>query len=323
MDFRWQDGERLIRFGRGALAEAPELLDTGYALLTTERALAAAPQLAQDAATVHHVAPGRVDEVAEELRGTVEGELLVGLGGGRVIDVAKALAAAAGSSVRAASIPTTLSAAEMTSVHRHAAGVDAATPRRRAAIVLNDPALSASQPLPELVASAGNALAHAVEAPATILANPVATLAALDGARRLVAGLDAGEEPDRDELALGALLAGYATDSALYGLSHVMSQTLVRVGGAAHGPANAAVLPVAMAALERRAPEKLAPVREAIGDAPERLRDRAGLAGIRDLGVDRDVLPACADAAAERAELHLTPPAATRDELLELYEAAW
>jgi hypothetical protein len=39
--------------------------------------------------------------------------------------------------------------------------------------------------------------------------------------------------------------------------------------------------------------------------------------------VDRGVLSACADAAAERPELHLTPPAATRDELLELYEAAW
>jgi alcohol dehydrogenase class IV len=322
-DFRWQDGERTIRFGRGALADAPDLLGEGYTLLSTERALAAAPGLAEAAAAVHHVAPGRVDEVAEDLRGTVEGELLVALGGGRVVDVAKALAAAAGPPVRAAAVPTTLSAAEMTTVHRHAAGVDAATVRVRPAIVLNDPALSASQPAADLVASAANALAHAVEAPATVLANPVATLAALDGARRLVAGVEAGPEPDRDAVALGALLAGYAGDSALYGLSHVMSQTLVRIGGAAHGPANAAVLPVAMAALEERLPERMRPVREAIGDAPVRLRDRAGIAGIRDLGVDREALAACADAAAERAELGLTPPAASRDELLELYEAAW
>jgi alcohol dehydrogenase class IV len=323
MDFRWQDGERLIRFGRGALAEASELLGAGYTLLSTERALGAAPQLAQGAAAVHHVPPGRVDEVAGQLRGEVSGELLVALGGGRVVDVAKALAAAAGPPVRAAAIPTTLSAAEMTTVHRHAAGVDPAAPRVRAAIVLNDPALSASQPVPELAASAGNALAHAVEAPVTVLANPVSTLAALDGARRLVAGLDAGDEPDRDELALGALLSGYAIDSALYGLSHVMSQTLVRVGGAAHGPANTALLPYTLAALERRFPEKLQPVRAAIGDAPERLRERAGLAGIRDLGVPRDALPACADAAAQRAELDLTPPRATREELLDVYEAAW
>ena len=322
MDFRWQDGERLIRFGRGALAEAPELLGSGYTLLTTERARAAAPRLVEGAAAVHDVPAGRVDDVAGELRDQVDGELLVGLGGGRVIDVAKALAAAAGPPVRAAAVPTTLSAAEMTTLHRHAAGVDPSTPRVRAAIVLNDPALSASQPAGELAASAGNALAHAVEAPATVLANPVSTLAALDGARRLVEGF-AGAEPDRDELALGALLAGYATDSALYGLSHVMSQTLVRVGGAPHGPANAALLPHTLAALERRAPERLRPVREVVGDAPERLRDRSGIAGIRDLGVARDALPACADAAAQRPELDLTPPRASRDELLDLYEAAW
>jgi alcohol dehydrogenase class IV len=322
MDFTWQDGERTIRFGRGALAEAPELLGEGYTLLTTERALSAAPELAAPAGVVHHVAPGRVDEVAEDLRGTVEGELLVALGGGRVVDVAKALAAAAGPPVRAAAIPTTLSAAEMTTLHRHAAGVDATTPRVRSAIVLNDPALSASQPLAELAASAGNALAHAVEAPVTVLANPVSTLAALDGARRLVAGL-AGAQPDRDGLALGALLAGYATDSALYGLSHVMSQTLVRVGGAPHGPANTVLLPHTLAALERRDPAALAPVREVVGDAPERLCERAGLTGIRDLGVDRDTLAACADAAAQRPELDLTPPRAGREELLEIYEAAW
>src|SRR3954468_4414002 len=144
-DFRWQDGERLIRFGRGALADAPEILGAGYTLLTTERALASAPQLAEGAAAVHQVPSGRVDEVAGALRPQVDGELLVGLGGGRVIDVAKALAAA-DPPRRAAAIPTTLSAAEMTSLHRHAEGVPLETPRVRAAIVLNDPELSASQP---------------------------------------------------------------------------------------------------------------------------------------------------------------------------------
>lgn len=320
-DFRWRDGERLIRFGRGSLAEAPEVLGEGYALLTTERALKSAPALAAGAAAVHHVAPGRVDEVAEALRGEVEGELIVGLGGGRVIDTAKALAAA-DPPRRAAAVPTTLSAAEMTSLHRHAARVDAGAPHVRAAIVLNDPALSASQPAPELAASAGNALAHAVEAPATVLANPVATLAALEGARRLVAGF-AGAEPDRDALALGALLAGYAIDSAIYGLHHVMAQTLVRVGGAGHGPANVALLPHTIPALARRAPEAMSRVIDVVGDGARTLRERAGLAGVRDLGVEREALAACADAAAQRPDLDLTPPRASRDELLELYEAAW
>jgi alcohol dehydrogenase class IV len=328
-DFRWQDGERLIRFGRGALAEAPDILGEGYVLLTTERALASAPQLAERAGAVHHVPPGRVDDVAGALLDRVEGELIVALGGGRVIDTAKALAAAGpaaqgrpGPARRAAAVPTTLSAAEMTSLHRHAAGVPADTPRVRAAIVINDPALSASQPEADLAASAGNALAHAVEAPVTTLAHPVATLAALEGARLLVGAFDAGE-PDRDALALGALLAGWATDSTIYGLHHVMSQTLVRVGGAGHGPANVTLLPHTMAVLARRCPEAMGRVTEVVGDGAVRLRDRAGLAGIRDLGVPREALADCADAAAQRPELDLTPPRATRDELREIYDAAW
>jgi alcohol dehydrogenase class IV len=320
-DFRWQDGERLIRFGRGVLAEAPDILGDGYVLLTTERARDQAPELAEKAAAVHLVASGRVDDVAGELREQVEGELLVALGGGRVVDVAKALAAA-DPPRRAAAIPTTLSAAEMTSLHRHAAGVSAETPRVRAAIVINDPALSASQPEDELAASAGNALAHAVEAPATVLANPVSTLAALEGARLLLAGFD-GPEPDRDALALGALLAGYASDSAIYGLSHVMSQTLVREGGAGHGPANVTLLPHTLPALVRRGPEAMAKVDAVVGDGAVKLRDRAGLAGIRDTGVEREALVRCAAAASQRPELELTPPRASREELLEIYEAAW
>ena len=38
------------------------------------------------------------------------------------------------------------------------------------------------------------------------------------------------------------MLAGYAIDSAWYGLHHVLSQTLVRLTGIAHGSANAIML---------------------------------------------------------------------------------
>ena len=143
-----------------------------------------------------------------------------------MIDVAKALAAA-DPPRRVIAVPTTLSAAEMTSTHRLPAGVAQGAARVRPAVVLNDPALSASQPEPGLAASAANALGHAVEAPLTPRANPVATLAAARAAELILAGF-AGPEPDRDALALGALLAGYAMDSTGYGLHHVLSQTLAR-----------------------------------------------------------------------------------------------
>ena len=53
-----------------------------------------------------------------------DADRFVALGGGRVIDVAKAVAAARGGGARAMAVPTTLSGAELTSVHRHAEGVD-------------------------------------------------------------------------------------------------------------------------------------------------------------------------------------------------------
>jgi alcohol dehydrogenase class IV len=323
--FRWDDGDRVIRFGRGALADLPQLVGQGYVLLTTPRGRERVPELVQRAATIHDVPEGRVDEVAAELRGEVEGDTLLALGGGRVIDVAKALAAA-DPPRRVAAVPTTLSAAEMTRGHRHAAGVDAATPRVRPQVVVNDPALSASQPEPGLAASALNALAHAVEAPLTVRTNPAATMVA-HGAIRLLAGGFAAEEPDRDRLALGALLAGWASDAAGYGLHHILSQTLVRHTAIGHGAANAVMLPQTLRALARRRPAEMEAMADAAGDdllsIAARLGARAGPSRLRDRGVLAEQLAECANAALERRDLRLIPPPPDRDEVLALYEAAW
>ena len=61
LDFTWRDGDRTIRFGRGALDDAPGLLGDGYLLLTTERSALAAPALAAAAATrpARRAGPGR------------------------------------------------------------------------------------------------------------------------------------------------------------------------------------------------------------------------------------------------------------------------
>jgi alcohol dehydrogenase class IV len=126
-------------------------------------------------------------------------------------------------------------------------------------------------------------------------------------------------EPDRDALALAAVLSGYTIDSTRYGLHHVLSQTLVRVGGLGHGPANAAMLPHTAAALAERAGD-----RALAGVVPlaRELARRAGATSLAALGADRATLERCADAAAKRPDLARTPPAADRAELLALYEAA-
>jgi alcohol dehydrogenase class IV len=319
-DFTWRDGDRTIRFGRNALADAPDLLPDGYVLLTTERAAGSAPDVVANAAAVHHVPRGRVDDVAADvLEGVAPGDLYVALGGGRVVDVTKSVAAARGA--EAAAIPTTLSAAEMTGSHRHARGVEPKTPRVRPRIVINDPALSASQPEHELAGSAANSLGHAVEAPATIGVSPVPALAAREAARLLA------RDDDRDALALGALLSGYALDSTGLGLHHVLSQSLARFAGMWHGFANAAMLPHTTAALRVRAPEQLAALDEAAGVAMEalarRLAQRAGAQRLRDHGVTEEALETCVREAVARPQLANTPPAAEEDEIRALYEAAW
>src|SRR4051812_33647201 len=332
-DFTWLDGERLIRFGRGALADAPVLLGAhgmdAYALLTTQRALAQAPALAEGAEAVLYVPPGRVDEVSASLRPRAGGRALVALGGGRVIATAKAIAGADGPPC--AAVPTTLSGAELTRFHRVPAGAEGAR-FTRPTLVVADPALMASQPLPGLAASALNALAHAVEALYTPLANPVASMAALRAAHLIASGL-ASAEPDRDRLALGGLLAGYASGQTGYAFHHVVCQTTVRLAGSPHGQTNAVVLPHSVRLMVSRAPEAIGRLARSLGAgaaadaaaapaAAERLVARAGVTTLAALGVQRHQLDEIAQAAAGRAEVRNTPRPPDAAELRALLEAA-
>jgi alcohol dehydrogenase class IV len=140
-----------------------------------------------------------------------------------------------------------------------------------------------------------------------------------------VAWLVEDEDPGhigREQLALASLLSGYAIDGAKYGLAHVLSQTLVRVAGTGHGQANAAVLPAAIGALERRNPGRVDPD-GSLAALARKLARRAGADGIHRLGVSEADLDAAADAAAQRPDLAQTPPAADRDELRAIYAEAY
>ena len=123
---------------------------------------------------MHEVAPGQVPGLAAALleRGSGQGPL-VALGGGRVIDVAKAVAAVTGA--RVAAIPTTMSGAEMTVDPPPAGRGRGAGPRAmvRPGLVIADPAAMTSQPEAALRASSMNALAHGADSLYTPFANPV------------------------------------------------------------------------------------------------------------------------------------------------------
>jgi alcohol dehydrogenase class IV len=331
--FVWRDAGRTVVLRPDAVAEAPQLLpEHGFAefeLVSTPRGLQGAGELATAAKAVHEVGAGQVPDLSAALLDSVGGGPLVALGGGRPIDVAKAIAAVRGAAV--AAIPTTMSGAEMTGIHRLPAGAESRVRKMvRPALVIADPAAMTDAPEPALRASSMNALAHGADSLCTPFANPVSEMTALRGAALIAGALDR-ERADRDpaQLALGSLLCGYAIDSGGFGLHHVVCQTLVRICGGTHAGTNAAILPRALALLLERAPDRFADLSAAIGavggDLEGRILELGGNpAGLGAQGADRGKLDQALEAMLARPELATVPGSPlTRADLAELVERAW
>ncbi len=336
MNFVWRDAGRTVVFRSGAIGGAAKLLaEHGverFELISTPGRLASATELAGAAEAVHELLPtdpaSAVPQGAAALLESATGADLVALGGGRTIDTAKAVAAISGARVTA--IPTTMSGAEMTGIHRLPAGAEArARGLVRPALVIADPEAMASAPEPELRASSMNALAHGADSLYTPFANPVSQMTALRGAELIATTLD--EDPAeraRPNLALGSLLCGYAIDSAAFSVHHVVCQTLVRLCGGTHANVNATILPRVMTFLAPRVPDDLRPLAAALGTDPNHLEPRLLELGgnppsLGTQGLDHTKLPEAIDAMLLRPELAFTPEPPGRSDLEALIDAAW
>jgi alcohol dehydrogenase class IV len=336
LNFVWRDAGRTVVFDASGVDAAPKLLaEYGmepFELFTTARHLGAATGLAAAAAAVHELAPAdpatAVPETAATLLGGVRSLHLVALGGGRTIDTAKAIASVTGA--RVAAIPTTMSGAEMTGLHRLPAGAETQVKELvRPALVIADPEAMTSAPEPELRASSMNALAHGADSLYTPFANPVSRMTALRGAELIATSLDeVPSERNRAALAQGSILCGYAIDSGSFSLHHVICQTLVRICGAAHAGVNAAILPRAMAFMAPRAPDGLEPLATAIETTPDQIEPRllelgGNPPGLGDQGANPNKLPEAIEAMLLRPELAFTPEPPTRSDLEQLVDNAW
>jgi alcohol dehydrogenase class IV len=331
-EFTWCDGERTIHFRAAVIGEAPEVLAghgfDGYELLTTERAMGSASmELAEDAVCFHHVPPGPVNEVAARLIDDAGDGDLLALGGGRVIDAAKAIAAVRGS--RVAALPTTLSGAEMTRIHRLPEGHEAPGGLVRPEVVLADPPVMVTLPEQRLRASAMNALAHGADSLYTPRANPVSTMAALRGAALLGKALDA-ERAERDpaQLALGSILCAYALDSALFAIHHVVCQTLVRTFEIPHAETNATMLPRTMEAMRARASKQMTALARALQTKQDGLFHRIEALGggprrLAELGADPDRIGDAVKGILARQELAMTPDPPDAAQIRSLIESAF
>lgn len=225
-----------------------------------------------------HVPQSNVDQ-ALQLALEKNIDFLIALGGGSAIGVAKAtshtlLSQVAQSQAQIArqqseiknqksvlpilAIPTTYAGSEMTAIFgvtRERDGVakkeTTNDPRVVPGIVLYDPQLTLDVPS-ELTASTGiNAFAHCVEAVYSITRNPLATAAALEGARLIFHALprcfENGTDIDaRSEMLQGSYLAGVSLANVAMGLHHGVCHVLGGTANVPHGIANAIILPHAM-----------------------------------------------------------------------------
>lgn len=340
-DFVWKDGERLIAFGPAALASLPAYLRAAkmeqFVLLTTDRGLDQFGSIAVGGGDVVAsaeetvlVGPGNVADLAAELREQVGDRPVVAVGGGRVIDVAKAIASTYDQ--RVAAVPTTLSGAPMTGAHRLPTGFAGEARTVRPAVVIGVPDLMASQPRNLLVGSAMNALAHAVESLFVTTGSAVPRLAGARAVRllsRTLADESISEDRLRLQLSLGAIEAGYAVGAAGYALHHVICQTIVRVAEVPHAPTYGVMLPYTLEFYKVRDDLTWSLISDEMGTPDPSMTiarlcaDAGNPTTLEALGVAPERIDTIVGTAAERRELRLTPGGATADDIRSLIESAF
>jgi len=241
------------------------------------------------------VQPNPTDELVEEgalLAKEAGVEAIVAVGGGSVIDAAKAVSIlmtnespinqydginlVKNPGIQVIAIPTTAgSASEVTSF---TVIVDSKLQKKMviggqnvgARVALVDPRLTIGAP-PALTASTGMAaLAHAIEAYLSV-ANSIPTdINALKAIELIFHNLpeavqNGGNMEARTNILLGSVLAGFAYNSAILGLAHSISHPLCTYSGVSHGFANAAVLPYVMEYNGHAVPERIKDIGVAMG----------------------------------------------------------
>ncbi len=242
----------------------------------------------------------RIDLIDEAVARTREEgcDLVIGLGGGSVIDAAKAVAALHSNpgeimaylevigrgqplsrpGLPCIAIPTTAgTGAEVTrnsvlTSAEHRVKVSLRSPWMLPRLAVVDPELTLSLP-PDITAATGlDALTQLIEAYVTPAANPLTDGLCREGIRRVSRSLfRAWEQPDdrdaREDMALASLFGGLALANAKLGAVHGFAAPLGGLFDMPHGLVCARLLPLVMdanvQALRTRAPESLALARYA------------------------------------------------------------
>lgn len=363
-----------VTFGAGCASLAVRKLvsaDRWKVFLVTSPAVrAAADALAAVARTtgatveiVTGVPPEPTLACCEQLRARAAGfgpDLVLAVGGGSVLDVAKIVAALhdrpqpasafygvnvlAGRRTALACVPTT--AGTGSEVSPNALLYDEAASAKKAVIspalvpdaAIVDPALMLSLP-PALTATTGlDALTHCLETYANLAAKPEVDPYSLEGVRLIGANLARavahGHDLEaRSAVALGSLYGGIGLGPVNTAAVHALAYPLGGEFHLAHGLSIALLLPHVVRFNLSALPERHAALAAALGagsvtDLPAKLEDLARRCGVRmgmgAHGIPRDAFPRMADTALQITRLlKNNPRPVTRADALQIYEAAF
>jgi maleylacetate reductase len=273
LEFR-QDGIVLPRvlFGSGCSAQLPaelERLGARRALVLATAQQSGEARRATDSLGERRVrlhAGARMHVPVESQREAVEiarectSDSLVSFGGGSATGLAKAVALQTGLPIVA--LPTTYAGSEMTSIHgltENGIKRTGRDPRVLPRTVLYDPDLTLSLPVDLSIASAFNALAHAVEGAYARERGPLVAWMCEEGIAALAQGLPriAADPRDREGRVLclrGAWYCGAVLGTAAMGLHHKLCHVLGGSFALPHAETHAVLLPHVLAWNEDAAP---------------------------------------------------------------------
>ena len=302
-----------------------------------------------------------VDQAADTVR-EASPDLIVALGGGSVIDTAKAarlclqlerpFAEAAAvrerpePTVPLIAIPTTAGTGSEVSggavvtnpVSGRKAGI--AHPNLRAQYALVDPVLTASM-TPRMTANTGiDALAQAIAGVIASVRTPVAQAIGLEAIRlagqSLVPAYRDGHDPvARSQMACASLMAGLTMNLSDCTAEHAMGQAIASIREAPHGLTVGLVLAETLERERRFVPGLLELVADALGEAPDSARDgRRAVRAVQsilaklefpvlsDLGIVGQEVDSLADLVMADPLMALTPEPWSREDVRAAYHAA-
>jgi maleylacetate reductase len=327
-----QVGAELERLGakRALVLCTPDQAGQAIALSASLGALSAG---VHDGAVMH--VPVESARAAVAHAQAVGADCMIALGGGSTTGLGKAVALTSGMPILA--IPTTYAGSEMTSIYGLTeAGLKKTgrDPRVLPRTVIYDPSLTTGLPVEISVTSGLNAIAHAAEGLYAQDANPVMSLMAEEGIRAIASGIPRvfAKPADLDARAdclYGAWLCGTVLGNVGMALHHKLCHTLGGSFNLPHAQTHTIVLPHAMAYNAGAAPEAMARIQRALGNArdsaPAALFDLAARHGaptaLRDIGMRREDLDRAADIAL--ANPYWNPRPIERTPIRALLEAAF